>query len=202
MASSGLLISTGEPAYAVNRDGMIVAWNAAAERTFGYAEASALGRRCWELLAGQDLFGNRYCCQGCPLREMAFGHQSVKGHELFLMTASNGLQRFSLCTLLVRDGAGHELFVHMCCPDRCGGEGDLTAPAGGRPSANHQRGALSKREIEVLALLAEGKDTTEVALDLCISPATVRNHTQHILYKLRAHSRVAAINTAHKLGLI
>ena len=56
MRASKSLYSTGEPAYAVNRDGVIMAWNPAAESTFGFSESEAIGEHCWELLAGRDLF--------------------------------------------------------------------------------------------------------------------------------------------------
>ncbi|TAJ31549.1 MAG: response regulator transcription factor, partial [Nitrospirae bacterium] len=47
---------------------------------------------------------------------------------------------------------------------------------------------LSEREREVLYLLASGTNTKSIADSLCISPATVRNHIQHILEKLGAHT--------------
>jgi len=202
MRASKSLFSTGEPAYAVNRDGVIMAWNAAAESTFGFSESEAMGQHCWELLAGHDLFGNQYCCQGCPLREMAFRQESVKSHEMFFKTADNEMQRFKVCTLVMYDGPGNELLVHMCCPQCETDEGCVTTICTGQPTANHRRGALTNREKEVLTLLSQGRGTTEVASDMCISSATVRNHIQHILYKLHVHNRVAAINQGQKLGLI
>ena len=59
MRASKSLFSTGEPAYGVNRGGVIMAWNPAAESTFGFSESEAMGQHCWELLAGHDLFGNQ-----------------------------------------------------------------------------------------------------------------------------------------------
>ena len=41
---------TGEAAFAVDRHGSIVLWNDAAEQTFGYPHAEALGKKCWELM--------------------------------------------------------------------------------------------------------------------------------------------------------
>ena len=66
-----MIFATGEPAYAVDRRGTIVAWNAAARRVFGYSAYEAIGRKCWEVLRGQDAFGNKYCGRHCPLLEMA-----------------------------------------------------------------------------------------------------------------------------------
>ena len=70
------------------------------------------------------------------------------------------------------------------------------------PSANNHRGALTNREHEVLALLAEGKATREIASLMCISPATVRNHIQHILTKLHVHNRLEAILMGQRIDLI
>ena len=202
MRASRTLFSTGEPAYAVDHSGEIVTWNPAAESTFGFTEAEAVGQYCWELLAGQDLFGNQYCGQGCPLREMAFRHKSVKTSELVFKTASSEFKQFSVTTLVVYDRPGDELLVHLCRPSCETAEGCPTTINAGQPTANHQRGALTEREKEVLTLLSQGKSTKDVATDMCISAATVRNHTQHILHKLHVHSRFAAINLGHKLGLV
>ena len=49
---------TGDPAFAVDRHGSIVLWNDAAEQTFGYPHAEALGKKCWELMCGHDVNDN------------------------------------------------------------------------------------------------------------------------------------------------
>ena len=69
-------------------------------------------------------------------------------------------------------------------------------------SANHERGSLSRREREVLRLLADGQTTNAIARTLCISHSTARNHIQHILHKLHVHSRLEAVAAARKVGLI
>ena len=48
---------------------------------------------------------------------------------------------------------------------------------------------LSKRETEVLALLAWGKSTRRVEEELVLSPNTVKTHVKHIYAKLGIHSR-------------
>lgn len=191
------MLSTGEPAYAVDREGVIRAWNAAAEGVFGYSHERALGCYCWELLAGRDLFGNRYCCRGCPLREAAFRHQPVNSNEMLFETAARGLQRFRVTRLLISPGADDGLLVHLCLPQKAPAR-DRYRDAGNR--LTHV--ALTSREVELLELLAEGQSTADLAAYLCISPATVRNHVQHILRKLRVHNRIAAIHRARELGLI
>ncbi|HSF78387.1 MAG TPA: LuxR C-terminal-related transcriptional regulator [Steroidobacteraceae bacterium] len=200
--ASRTLSSTSEPAYAVSQDGLIVAWNKSAEAAFGYTATQAVGRKCWDLLAGQDVFDNRYCCQGCPIREMAFCHEPIKGSTLTMKTAMQGRRKYDICMLLVCDSSGTELLVHLCHPAREAADARPgAAPAGPTPAYSGHR-ALTPREVEILALLADGLETREIASELCISVATARNHLQHVLRKLRAHSRVAAIARGRKLGLV
>lgn len=64
-------------------------------------------------------------------------------------------------------------------------------------SAQHlQSIGLSKREAEVLALVAAGKTNPQIAQHLTISVKTVKKHLEHIFSKLNADSRIDAINKA------
>jgi DNA-binding NarL/FixJ family response regulator len=63
-------------------------------------------------------------------------------------------------------------------------------------------GDLSKRELDVLQLAAEGMSNQEIASRLFVSVNTVRNHTQRILLKLGVHSKLEAVAVAHREGLI
>lgn len=60
---------------------------------------------------------------------------------------------------------------------------------------------LTDREYEVLSLLAEGHDQTEIADQLAVMPKTVGRHIEHILLKLNVHSRSQAIALAYRYGL-
>jgi DNA-binding NarL/FixJ family response regulator len=63
-------------------------------------------------------------------------------------------------------------------------------------------GDLSRREHEILLLLAEGKTETEIAADLVLSPKTVATHIQNTLRKLGVHSRTQAVAAAYRDGLV
>jgi two-component system nitrate/nitrite response regulator NarL len=58
--------------------------------------------------------------------------------------------------------------------------------------------SLTKREQEVLVLLARGDNQQQIAAKLFISPKTVATHIQHILRKLGVHSRAEAVALAHR----
>ena len=63
-------------------------------------------------------------------------------------------------------------------------------------------GSLSAREREVLKLMAEGLDNSQVAERLGIRYGTVRSHVRNLISKLNAHSRLEAVVRAEELGLI
>ncbi len=64
------------------------------------------------------------------------------------------------------------------------------------------RAELSDREIEVLKLIANGKDNAEIARELFISPKTVKNHISNILMKLQIDNRIQAAVYAVRSGIV
>lgn len=65
----------------------------------------------------------------------------------------------------------------------------------------HER-ALTPRQREILQLLANGVQTSEVAERLGLANETVRTHTKRILAKLDAHTRTHAVAIGLRSGLI
>jgi DNA-binding NarL/FixJ family response regulator len=63
------------------------------------------------------------------------------------------------------------------------------------------RAELSDRELEVLKLIANGKDNAQIAAELVISPKTVKNHISNILMKLQIQNRIQAAVYAVRSGL-
>jgi DNA-binding NarL/FixJ family response regulator len=68
--------------------------------------------------------------------------------------------------------------------------------------ANQIRSELSDREIEVLKLIANGKDNAVIAAELHISPKTVKNHISNILMKLQIDNRIQAAVYAVRSGIV
>src|SRR5262245_8408120 len=62
--------------------------------------------------------------------------------------------------------------------------------------------ALTRRELEVLGMMAEGLGNRAIARQLGISTHTVKFHVAAILDKLHARSRTAAVSAAMRLGLL
>jgi DNA-binding NarL/FixJ family response regulator len=75
-------------------------------------------------------------------------------------------------------------------------------PAPPRVSSAEDRLGLTRRELEVLRLVAQGRTNREVATTLFISEKTAGVHVSNILRKLDLRSRVEASAYAYRLGLL
>jgi DNA-binding NarL/FixJ family response regulator len=75
----------------------------------------------------------------------------------------------------------------------------LVELATGRVAASTQ---LTPREHEVLALVAEGRGTKDIAASLGLSVNSVRNLVQRLLVKLDAHSKLEAVVNARRRGIL
>jgi DNA-binding NarL/FixJ family response regulator len=107
---------------------------------------------------------------------------------------------------VTKDRAGREVVAAV----RAAARGEMTypvevlarlVPGAGDEEATRPTG-LTPRELEVLALLAGGRSTADIAGELVVSPNTVRNHVQSILRKLGAHSKLEAVNIAVQQGIV
>ncbi|HSD66936.1 MAG TPA: LuxR C-terminal-related transcriptional regulator, partial [Vicinamibacteria bacterium] len=202
----------------------IVFWNRAAERLLGRPTNQVLGRRCYDVLGGKDIFGNRFCHENCSVVSMTRKGESVQGFEILLGSSPKQEQSISVSVLKIA-GSRPELFtlVHILQPiDRSGrltrALERLGAQRAGTPAASAQEGwepvstpspvavpkapPLTDREKEILRWVAAGLQNKEIAHKLGISLATVRNHIHNILEKLDVHSKLEAVSLAFRQGWV
>ncbi len=71
----------------------------------------------------------------------------------------------------------------------------------GRSGPTHFFPELTEREYEILTLIAQRKSNAEIAVQLVLSPKTVRNHVSNILSKLQVADRAEAMHAAWTAGL-
>ena len=197
------LVSTAEPAFACDRKGSIIAWNESVERLLGHTASDVIGKHCYEVLCGRDVFGNRFCDKRCAIRNMIHRHEPVHHCQLSYCTASSFRIDVSVSVFVVF-GASRADYIVVQVLEPLGNSDDKPLPGvSGRSEyldspdksakANSPSAELTARETEVLRMLAAGSNTSDVANRLCISEATVRNHVRNILSKLDVHSRLEAV---------
>jgi PAS domain S-box-containing protein len=192
-------------AFAIGPDGRIVLWNRAAEKMLGYTAREALGHPCCDLFVGYDDSGNRLCYQGCHVMTLVKMGDTVQSFDMRARTKAGHPIWLNLSTLSVPARPGRErLTVHLFRDVTATKElmglvrERLTAP----PSVEPTGDALTRRELEILRMIATGVSTKAAADKLHVSPATVRNHVQNILGKLGAHSRLEAVAIATRQRLL
>ncbi|WP_214323332.1 response regulator [Nonomuraea sediminis] len=104
---------------------------------------------------------------------------------------------------LLKDAEPDELVRALRATHR--GETVLAPAVAGRLAEHVRkpvRAALSKRELEVLRLVAGGATNREAASRLFISEASVKTHLLHIYAKLDVRDRAAAVGEAYRRGIL
>jgi DNA-binding CsgD family transcriptional regulator len=215
-----VLVNTATPAFAVDAAGHVVFWNRAMEKLFDRPRREALGRRCFDLIGGHDVFGNRFCHENCAVRCMNRRGEPIRGFEIVAGSAPRGdlTVQVSILEVPATDGAGDRLLVHLLqAVDQAGRLaralehlGPVSFPVVGERSPNQPSRLdtpvtcplLTRRENEVLQCVANGLQNKEVAQKLEIGLATARNHIHNILEKLEVHSKLEAVSIAFRQGWV
>jgi DNA-binding NarL/FixJ family response regulator len=76
------------------------------------------------------------------------------------------------------------------------------ATRGKKPKSSTTLNALTDREREVMALVAEGLSNEDIARRLVVSPATAKTHVSRTMIKLGARDRAQLVVTAYETGLV
>jgi PAS domain S-box-containing protein len=188
VAADGACIVTGE--------GRIALWNRSAARITGYESNEVLGRRCCDAFVPHDASEHRACSASCRLLDQASKAEPVETFDLQI-TAKGGRPIWVSMSTIVLPPAGAKA-PHVVRVFR-----DVTAlkellalirhRLTGAPVPKDPVGLLTRREVEILQLMASGATNRALAERLHISPATIRNHTHHIFEKLGVPNRLAAV---------
>lgn len=215
------LAEAAESAFAVDPHRRIVFWSPASQELLGFSAEDVMGRRCYDVLCAG---GGASCACGQCLRAGAQGG-AVKLVSQFTtqVTALDGrTKQLGVTAVRTHSIAGDVRIVHFLrelpapgplVSDHVPDEEPFPdmgvipvpqspTPASASASAPMPAPHLTGRELEVLRLLASGMGTGEIATTLSISPITARNHITRVIEKLEVKTRLQAVITASRLGLI
>lgn len=206
-----VLLGGGQPAFATDRKGRMLACNEAADQLLGCGGRCDRSSACYEVIAGRDGFGNRFCDKNCPLRGMVHRGERVRPFCLYLHDQRGQLIAAHISVRLIPGAAAaNSAIVHSVKLLERDQEISTWWTHGGREQprsrapcyvgcfADTGPEALTRRERQVLCLLCEGKSTADIANLLSISSVTVRNHIEHLLGKMGVHSRLEAVALASR----
>ncbi len=182
----------------------VVLWSSSAERILGHSAAEVVGRRCYEVIAGTEPSGHPICRRGCrPVTNAMHGRVTPDYDVVARNHCGDRVCLNNSIILLIQPGARPLHLLHLFRHRT--GEALMPELSAAGPAAMAARLAvqpLSRREFEVLRLLATGRVVAEIAQTLSISPYTARNHVNSIERKLGARSRLEAVILAARHSLL
>ena len=212
-----LVQGTADAAFAVTESGVIAAWNDGAQGLFGLTSDQVIDRPCYSILQGVCDTGP-FCSEHCSIHQALQLNRPVSSFDLRLHTKA-GTEWCNVTITLVSDPdskAHHALhivqrldvhkLIERLARIMSDSKGTAETQTTARLISSSFSGApdvkLTRREKEILRMLASGKRTADIAILLFISPATVSNHVQHVMDKLDSHSRLEVVARAREAGII
>jgi DNA-binding CsgD family transcriptional regulator len=154
--------------------GILVAQNKAARRMMG----PGTGKYCWDVVGKLEGAEALPCRRGCVLELLASG-TDCSSHAEFKV-----------------NGKRH----HLACIPVNGAVVCMLGPLSSEAPKIWQ--SLSRREREILRLLADGENTAAVATRLGICESTVRTHVEKMRSKLGVGTRAAVVAEGFRLGYL
>ncbi len=204
-------------AVATDGDNRVVALNNLFGDLIKRSTDEILGANLFQMLDARDIFGNLLNRENEGLHEMVRNFETVKDFKLNITTGEEHhlFVGVSIVIVLVPDSDDYQLIYLMTRIQRRRRSDQFldqilvgvgTAPDG-TYAGEEARGMaevfrLTARQKEVLRLLADGKNSTEISDMLCLSIHTVRSHIQKILRVLEVNSQLEAVTKALTLRIL
>lgn len=190
--------------------------NARAEALLGRPREEWEGRPCHEVIASRDAAGEPFCGPDCVVVRQAHAGTAIESAEILVRHLHDGTHWVRILVVPFTAGARGDPYLLHCglgndcehrmreflgnVAERATRNGKERAGIGGAESPPRRRhldgkrlATLTRREAQVLHLLAEDRNLPEIAAALGLSQVTVRNHVQHVLRKLGVHSVLEAV---------
>jgi DNA-binding CsgD family transcriptional regulator len=177
-----------------------------------------LGKKCYEMIGGREGPNTPYCRRNCPVISNARRGRVTPDYDLSCTTADGKAKWLNFSILVPVSSPIRARAVHLFrdvtrrreVEDFARRAGKVIrelqtrtpTDAGGDDLAPAPVPLLSRRESEVLRLLAAGLNTVQIAQALGVRPVTARNHISRLLNKLGVGNRLQAVIYASQRGLL
>ena len=212
-----LLKSASFGVCAASLDQRILFGNRTAERILGLSSREVPGRRCYDVMGGRGLTPE---CEGdCSSIRYVRSGLILLPARVRMLRPSGEANWVSVTPAVISGGAKDGPLLVYLFED--GGETECSRPAAdSMREAQAERGAsvtpdhgeahpttddasdLSRRELEVLRLVALGLEAKRTTVNLGIGCHTVRNHLRNLRDKLGASTKLDAVVKGLRLGII
>ena len=210
---------TDDGVFGVDSQQRITHWSASAQRILGFRPEDVIGKPCYEVVGGRDSRNHRFCRRNCPVLANARRGRPTPDYDVLCVLPSGEEKWLNISVIVPRKGRGNVQVVHLFrdVSHRRRTEEfvrrastalrELLAEETKEGTAEVNPNAmplprLSRRELEVLRLLASGMTTHQIADAMDIQPVTARNHINRLLTKLGVESRLQAVVYASEHRLI
>jgi len=207
-----LIAESKAAAYGMDRHDRLVYWNDGATKALGWSSGEVLGKMCYDVLAGRDLFGNRYCTRECPVVRAAIAGDDVRPFMIDVRKKGSEASVKLVVRSVPLPASGPSFAVLMHFLEFEGGGFDslissirsaVREPAGLPPvDPPISVSPLTLRQREIVMLLSNGYAALNISAKLNLSLRTVRNHINSVLRELEVHSQIEAVALSFRRGWI
>ena len=210
-SAAAIVRHAARAAAATDRDNVVLHWNNAAAKLFGWSTNEAVGNNLQLLINARDIHGNRLAADHGAFHEIVRCGEAPQSFELDVLNSEGKKERVAISIVVVLGPQPTEYsLVYLITPlrrrrradeaiDRLladTGSSGIPALTGANRRDTTKGPKLTVRQIEVLRMLTNGHRSGEIAEALGISIHTVRTHTQAVLRALGVGSRLEAVAKA------
>ncbi len=202
-------LASAEGLFVTDERQRIVAWSSAAQRLLGYAPEETIGRPCYLVIMGREPQGHPICRRDCQVVRNARRRRGTAAYSIAARGRDGEIKHLENSVLVLDGERGGFRVLHQLRASS--GQGGSVPGRGRRPRAGDNRGAdaplvhtepLTRRELQVLNLVAAGSTTDDIARQLAISVLTARNHIANVERKLGARNRLEMVLFGMRAGLV
>ncbi len=196
-------VATADGLFVTDERQRIITWSSAAQRMLGYSPEEVVGQPCYLVLMGREPDGHPVCGPFCSVTRNAGRGRGTAAYEVTARDRAGHVKSFSNSVLVLEKDSRSFNVIHLLRETAAALTGRRPAPeANEDPGDDPPIEALTRRQLEVLRLFAEGLSIEEIAEVLTISVFTARNHIASIQHKLGARNRLEVVLLGMRHGLV